>query len=106
MAIKSPVHPGTIIRKDCIEASGLTIGEAAEKLDVTRQALSNLVNEKSALTPEMSLRLERLGWGRAEAWVRLQGIHDLARVRAGHSADLGRLKKRAAGPKPSSTVAG
>ena len=106
MAIKSPVHPGTIIRKDCIEASDLTVGEAAEKLDVTRQALSNLVNEKSALTPEMSLRLERLGWGRAEAWVRLQANYDLARVRASHAAEPGRLKKRAAGPKRSSTIAG
>jgi len=82
MPLHSPVHPGTIVRKDCIEPSGLTIGEAAEKLGITRQALSNLVNEKSALTPQMSLRLERQGWGRAEMWVRMQGSYDLARVRA------------------------
>ena len=103
MAIHSPVHPGTLIRKDCIEASGLTIGQAAEKLEVTRQALSNLVNEKSALTPEMSLRLERLGWGRAETWVRLQGSYDLARVRASHAAEP--RKKRTGRPRrPSPTV--
>jgi len=82
MPLHSPVHPGAIVRKDCIEPSGLTIGEAAEKLGITRQALSNLVNEKSALTPQMSLRLERQGRGRAEMWVRMQGSYDLARVRA------------------------
>jgi len=82
MPLHSPVHPGTIVRKDCIEPRGLTIGEAAGKLGITRQALSNLVNEKSALTPQMSLRLERQGWGRAEMWVRMQGSYDLARVRA------------------------
>ena len=104
MAIRDPVHPGLLIREDCIEASGLTIGEAAAKLDVSRQALSNLVNAKSALTPEMSLRLEDIGWGRAEAWVRMQGSYDLARVREALAAKP--RKKRAARSRRTTATAG
>ncbi len=39
------------------------------------------MNEKSALSPEMSIRLEKLGWGRAGAWIRLQANYDLAQIR-------------------------
>ena len=59
----------------------LTVSAAAQQLGITRQALSNSVNEKSSLTPEMSIRLEKLGWGRAGAWIRLQANYDLAQIR-------------------------
>jgi len=81
MAMKNPVHPGSLVREDCLDALSLTVSAAADQLGVTRQTLSNLVNEKSALTPEMSIRLEKLGWGRADAWIRLQANYDLAQVR-------------------------
>ncbi len=82
MAIKKPVHPGRIVRTECLESTEMSVTDAARHLGVTRQALNNLVNEKAALSPEMSVRLEKLGWGSAEAWLRLQMNHDLARVRA------------------------
>lgn len=47
MRMKKPPHPGRIVRKECIEPLGLTVTEAAERLGVTRQALNNLVNEKT-----------------------------------------------------------
>lgn len=81
MAMKNPVHPGNLVREDCIDALELTVTAAAEALGVTRQTLSNLINEKSSLTPEMSIRLEKLGWGRAGAWLQLQSNYDLAQVR-------------------------
>ena len=60
---------------------GLTITAAAEQLGVTRQTLSNLTNEKISLAPEMSIRLEKLDWGKADAWIRMQANYDLAQVR-------------------------
>lgn len=81
MGMKSPVHPGSLVREDCLVALELSVTAAAEQLGVTRQTLSNLTNEKTALTPEMSIRLEKLGWGRADAWVRMQAAYDLAQVR-------------------------
>jgi addiction module HigA family antidote len=82
MAMKDPVHPGSIVREDCIRASGLTVTDAARQLGVTRQALNNLVNEKSSISPEMAIRLEKVGWSSAEMWLRMQVNYDLARVRS------------------------
>jgi len=82
MAMMDPVHPGALVREDCIGALELTVTAAAAALGVTRQTLSNLINEKSSLTPEMSIRLEKLGWGRADAWIKLQANYDLAQIRA------------------------
>ena len=81
MSLKTPVHPGSIVREDCIDELGLTVKSAAEQLGVTRQTLSNLINGRSALTPEMSIRLEKIGWGNAAQWIRLQGNYDLAQAR-------------------------
>lgn len=81
MSMKIPVHPGSLVREDCINELGLTITAAAEQLGVTRQTLSNLTNEKTSLTPEMSIRLKKIGWGRAGAWNRMQANYDLAKVR-------------------------
>ena len=61
MAMKTPPHPGRTVREDCIHASGMSVTEAAECLGVIRQTLSNLLNEKSGISPEMALRLEKMG---------------------------------------------
>lgn len=81
MPMKNPPHPGRIVRQDCIDALGLSVTKAAELLSVTRQTLSNLVNEKSGISAEMAIRLEKLGWSTADHWVRLQAAHDLAQAR-------------------------
>jgi addiction module HigA family antidote len=82
MSMKHPVHPGRVVREECLEPNQLSVMAAAEKLGVTRQTLNNLVSEKSALSPEMALRLEKVGWSSADAWLRLQMNFDLANVRA------------------------
>lgn len=56
--MKNPAHPGALL-KDDIDALNLTVAEAARGLGVTRQQLYNVINGKSAITPEMALRLER-----------------------------------------------
>lgn len=82
MAMKNPVHPGSIVREDCIKASELTVTDAAKQLGVARQTLNNLVNEKAAVSAEMAIRLEKMGWSSADAWMRMQMNYDLAQVRA------------------------
>jgi addiction module HigA family antidote len=78
MAMKNPVHPGRIVRADCIEPLGLTITEAARALGVTRQALNNVVNGKSGVSPEMAIRLSKAFGGNPETWLRMQMAYDLA----------------------------
>ena len=81
MTMKNPPHPGLSVRHDCIEPLDLTITEAANILGVTRQALNNLVNGKSGISPEMAIRLDKAFGGGAETWLRLQMACDLAQAR-------------------------
>ena len=81
MTMKNPPHPGLSVRHDCIEPLDLTITEAADILGVTRQALNNLVNGKSGISPEMAIRLEKAFGGTAEEWLRMQLAYDLAEAR-------------------------
>jgi len=86
MVMTNPPHPGKHVRLNCLSPNGLTVTAAALALGVTRQALNNLVNEKAGISPEMAVRLEKMGWGTADGWMRLQMNYDLARVR--RTADL------------------
>ncbi len=51
-------HPGEILKIEVIEGRGLTIGKAAELLAITRPTLSNILNGKAAITPNIALRIE------------------------------------------------
>ncbi len=52
----------------------------ARHLGVTRQALNNVVNENSSISPEMAIRFEKMGWGTADGWMTLQMNYDLAQI--------------------------
>jgi len=81
MTMKNPPHPGGIVLRQCIEPLGLTITEAAAALDVTRNTLSELVNEKRGISPEMAVRLARVFGGSEDGWLMQQAQYDLAQVR-------------------------
>ena len=68
--------------RECIEPAGLTITQAAEALGVTRTTLSELVNEKRGISPEMAVRLSKVFGGSAQTWLVQQAQYDLAHVRA------------------------
>lgn len=86
MAMKSPPHPGLLVKHDCIEPLGLTVTSAAEALGVTRQALSNLINANARISAEMAIRLEKAFGGTAEGWLRMQLAYDLDSVRKSSAA--------------------
>ena len=80
MTMKKPPHPGVVVFEECIEPSGLTITQAAEALGVTRNTLSELVNEKRGISPEMAVRLSQVFGGTEEGWLVQQVQYDLAQV--------------------------
>ena len=82
MTMKNPPHPGLVVLQECIEPSGLTITQAAAALGVTRNTLSELVNGKRGISPEMAVRLSKVFGGSAESWLMQQAQYDLAQVRA------------------------
>jgi addiction module HigA family antidote len=80
MTMKNPPHPGLTVRHDCLEPLGLSVTEAAKVLGVTRQALNNLVNGKSGISPEMAIRLSKAFGSRPEVWLGMQLDYDLAQA--------------------------
>lgn len=81
MPLDSPPHPGEIIKVECLEALSLSITRAAEGLGVTRQALSDLVNQKAGISIEMSFRLSKAFGSTPETWLGLQQAYDLWQAR-------------------------
>ena len=82
MAMKNPVHPGAIVRQDCLKPLDLTVTEGARRLGVGRQTLSNLVNEKASISIEMAYRLSKAFGSTPETWLGMQLAFDLARSRS------------------------
>ncbi len=80
MPMKIPPHPGLSVRHDCLEPLGHGVTEAARKLGISRKQLSDIVNSRSGISPEMAIRLDKAFGGGAETWCRLQAAHDLAQA--------------------------
>ena len=80
MPMKIPPHPGLSVRHDCLEPLGLSVTEAARRLGVSRKQLSNIVNGRSGISPEMAIRLDRAFGGSAETWNQMQAAYDLAQA--------------------------
>ncbi|MGR3317033.1 MAG: HigA family addiction module antitoxin [Candidatus Anammoxibacter sp.] len=83
MSIHNPPHPGEVIRRQCIDALGLTVTEAAIGLGVSRNNLSMLLNGRLNISPEMSIRLSKAFGGTPESWLRQQMQYDLWKTAKG-----------------------
>jgi addiction module HigA family antidote len=81
MTMKNPPHPGGVVLRQCIQPLGLSITAAASALGVTRNTLSELVNGKRGISPEMAVRLSRVFGGAEDGWLVQQAQYDLAKVR-------------------------
>jgi len=77
----TPSHPGEFIRTEILDELDLSIAKAAEILGVRRATLSDLANEKTALSPEMALRIEKAFGLDMETMLRMQAWHDASRMR-------------------------
>jgi addiction module HigA family antidote len=78
--MKNPVHPGALAKAN-LEELGLSVAVAAKAMKVTRQQLYNVLQGRSAVSPEMALRFEKAFGGSADMWLRMQVAYDLAQVR-------------------------
>ena len=80
----NPPHPGLTLRDDVLPALGLNVTQAAQQLDVSRVALSRVLNGRAAVSPEMALRIE--AWlgvergGEARVWLAQQSAYDVWQV--------------------------
>ncbi len=79
--MKSPAHPGGFVKSEIVEALGLSVTDAAKVLGVTRAALSALLNERSHLSSEMALRIEKAFGISMDTLMRMQNSFDIVQAR-------------------------
>ena len=76
-----PPHPGAFIREEILEPHGLNVSAGADVLGVRRATLSDLVNEKTSLSSEMALRIEKAFGVNMDALLQMQAWHDARAMR-------------------------
>lgn len=79
--MKNPAHPGGFIKCEVIEELGISVTAAAAALGVTRAALSAFLNERTRLSPEMALRIEKAFGVSMDTLMRMQNSYDIAQAR-------------------------
>lgn len=103
--LKNPAHPGGFIKHEVIDPHGLSVTEAAKVLGVTRPALSALLNERAALSPEMAIRVEKAFGVSMDTLLRMQGSFDIARARQ-RAGQIKVMRYKAPARKTESTMRG
>jgi addiction module HigA family antidote len=76
-----PPHPGEFIREEILQELDLNVSQAAKILDVRRATVSDLINEKSSLSPEMAMRIELAFSVSADTLLRMQAWYDSETIR-------------------------
>ena len=74
------IHPGTLVRDQCITPNRLSVTKAARILGVDRQTLSNLLNARAGISPEMAIRLEKAFGTPAKTWMERQLDYEYAKI--------------------------
>lgn len=80
--LKNHPHPGELLREDVLKPLGIGVTDAAERLGMSRVALSRILNGRAAISPDVAIRLERAGVSTARFWMTLQANYDLSRAAA------------------------
>lgn len=73
----TPPHPGEMLREDVLPALNISVTEMARRLGLARETLSRILHERAPISPDMAVRLERAGIGRARTWLSVQVDYDL-----------------------------
>ena len=83
----TPSHPGEFLRTEVIEDLGLSVAQASRILGVRRATLSDMLNGRARLSPEMALRIEKAFGFSMDTLLRMQAWYDSSRMRA-RSAEI------------------
>ena len=78
--MKNHPHPGELLREDVLLPLGIEITDAAQRLGMSRAALSRVVNGRAGISPDLAVRLERAGVSTARFWMTLQTNYELSQA--------------------------
>lgn len=84
MPMANPPHPGRIVLRDCLEALGLTVAEAAEHMQMAEEELDAICRCEAPITADAAIRFELAFGSTAVAWLSMQTAHDLAEANRLH----------------------
>lgn len=87
MYMHNPPHPGEVLKELYMQPLALTITETAIGLGVTRKALSELVNGKYGVSPDMAIRLAKAFSTTPESWLNLQQQYNIWEAKKNHKID-------------------
>lgn len=93
---RRPTHPGAILREDVLPSLGLTQTECAQRLDVSRLTVSELLHEKRGVSHDMALRLGRMLGNGPGIWLRMQQAVDLWELENTKAGDYAAIERIAA----------
>lgn len=74
---RPPTHPGELLREDILPAMGISVGEFARRIGVSRQVVHRILAEIHGLTPEMALRIGRFVGNGPGLWLWMHQEFDL-----------------------------
>lgn len=77
----NPPHPGQLLYEDVIQPLGLSVKETADKLGMSRVALSRVLHGNASISTDLAIRLELAGVSTAKAWLAMQTNYNLAQAR-------------------------
>ncbi len=77
----NPPHPGEVMKKLCMEPLNLTVAATARALGISRKTLSEIVNGRAGISPEMAVRLSVAFDTTPESWLTQQMQYDLWELR-------------------------
>lgn len=77
MAMFNPPHPGETLREDVLPALDIKVAEFARRLGYARETLSRILHGHAPVSPDLAVRLERAGIGKARTWLAIQADWDL-----------------------------
>ena len=78
--MKNPAHPCGFVKTEIIEPLGLSVTDAAQALGITRAALSAFLNERTSLSPDMAIRIEKAFGVSMDTLMRMQNSFDIAQA--------------------------
>ena len=74
---RPPTHPGAILREDVYPTLQISVSEFARHLGISRQTLHAVLSERSAISPELALRLGTFLGNGPQLWIEMQSRYDL-----------------------------
>jgi len=93
MEIRKPTHPGEVLYEDVLKPLGISITEAARNLEISRKTLSEIVNGRCSLTPEMAVRIGYATNTSPESWINMQTKFDLWKIRDQKDIHVSRFRE-------------